>query len=306
MRRLRKQRINIVVHTFSEDDLYHYRSTMAEIVAATKDARLGVWLDPWGVGGIFGGEAFSRAALDEPSWQQVASDGKRLPACCPNNPGFQRFVLDWIESACRTDADGIFWDEPHFFMDRTSNVLGCFCMYCKELANDMHITEADFRIMSVLSFLAWAFKHVSAARKENILCLLPEDINKYNWIASIEAANIYGLTNLGTDPFWLSRGEEPEYSISRFGGTVMSAAAKLGIKSHLWIQGFKIPSGREAEITRAVLAAGRLLPNVIAIWGFDGCAAMSSVACQRPHRAWQAFLDGIYSLRGDTRDSEKR
>ena len=298
MHRLRKQGINLVVHTFSENDLLHYKSTMGEIAAATKDAGLDVWLDPWGVGGIFGGEAFSRVALDRPDLQQVTCDGKRLPACCPNNPEFRKFLVGWIESACRTDADGIIWDEPHFFMDKSANILGCFCEYCKDLGEKMDVPATDARMMSILLFLSWAFKHVAAAGKENVLCLLPEDFQENKWARVMKTTRDNGLTNLGTDPYWVLRGEEPEDCITRFGGKATSLATKLRVKSHIWIQGFNVPSGREVEITRAVLAAGRLSPDVIAIWGFEGCAAMSSVTCERPQKAWRAFLKGTSILRG--------
>jgi hypothetical protein len=46
-----------VVHTFSENDLLFARGTLGKFFRATRDAGLGCWADPWGVMGLFGGEA---------------------------------------------------------------------------------------------------------------------------------------------------------------------------------------------------------------------------------------------------------
>ena len=72
-----------VVHCFTETDLAYYRDTMREIVEATRDAGLEVWLDPWGVAGVFSGETFTRFPLDHPETWQVLSDGRRAPGACP-------------------------------------------------------------------------------------------------------------------------------------------------------------------------------------------------------------------------------
>ena len=44
-----------VLHTFSEYDMDYYSGAVAEMVAASKHAGLDVYLDPWGVAGVFGG-----------------------------------------------------------------------------------------------------------------------------------------------------------------------------------------------------------------------------------------------------------
>lgn len=287
MKGLRQSGFDIVVHTFSEEDLRFYRGTMMEIVSASKDAGLRVWLDPWGIGGVFGGESFSGAALREPGWLQIASDGSRLPACCPNNPGFRGFLGDWISAACAAEADAVFWDEPHFFSDPAGRHLGCYCTHCERSVNESFSGRG-----SLMDFLNWAFRRVLENGKPNVLCLLPDHFPSYpkNDIRNLAGS---GLRNLGTGPFWFLRHEEMEDSITRFGNLATSTARDCGIQSHIWIQGFNVPSGRESEITQAVVTAARLVPEVIAVWGFEGCRAMSSLACERPEAAWQCFLEGM-------------
>src|SRR3989304_1639984 len=50
---------NFVVHTMSEHDIIYHSGTMVDIVKASRDVGLEVFLDPWGVGRVFGGESFS-------------------------------------------------------------------------------------------------------------------------------------------------------------------------------------------------------------------------------------------------------
>jgi hypothetical protein len=146
-------------------------------------------------------------------------------------------------------------------------------------------------------FLKWAFRRVVEHGKPNVLCLVPDHLSQCSK-AGVQSFADSGLVNLGTTPFWLLRGEELETCIAEKGSIVTSAAGDCGIESHIWIQGFKVPSGREPEITQAVISAARLAPEIIAIWGFEGCAAMSSLACERPDMAWRCFLKGMHSVRG--------
>src|SRR5437867_4019231 len=133
VRKLRNEGFDIVVHTFSENDLRFYRKSVRDIVEVTKETGMRVWIDPWGIGGVFGGEAFSDAALHHRDWLQVAANGDKLPACCPSNPGFQGFIHEWTDAALETGADAVFWDEPHFYSDETERI-GCYCKYCQDLA----------------------------------------------------------------------------------------------------------------------------------------------------------------------------
>jgi len=50
---------NLVVHTMSEHDVAYHSQTMIDIVQVSRDVGLEVFLDPWGVGRVFGGESFS-------------------------------------------------------------------------------------------------------------------------------------------------------------------------------------------------------------------------------------------------------
>ena len=46
-----------VVHTCSELDLYFHKIALEQIFNESKKRKLEVWVDPWGLGGVFGGES---------------------------------------------------------------------------------------------------------------------------------------------------------------------------------------------------------------------------------------------------------
>jgi len=294
MQRLREDGFGIVVHTFSENDLRFYRGTLREIVAATREAGLDVWLDPWGVGGVFGGEAFSAAAVEEPSWLQVSEDGSTLPACCPNHPGFRQYLLDWIDAACETECSAIFWDEPHFHTAAEGRSNGCFCSHCRAIREDEGYSD-DTSIIgeSLTDLLSTLCRRVRQLQRDNVVCLLPHDGSEGGRVDWRGIAALDGVTNLGTVPFWALHGQDATSYVRRLGDRLLEVTGEHDSQSHLWVQGFQIPEGREGEITTAAMTAAELDPDVVAIWGFEACAAMSALACDRPEVAWEAFLTAV-------------
>lgn len=83
-----------VVHTVTEADLQWRMGRMAELFAATHGAGMQVWADPWGLGGVFGGEATS--AHGSASLPELAVLADR-----------------WLAAVARAGADWVLWDEPH-------------------------------------------------------------------------------------------------------------------------------------------------------------------------------------------------
>src|SRR5262245_29210319 len=88
-----------VVHTLSEHDLYFHKAALATIFAETRRRGLELWVDPWGLGGVFGGESLSRFLLQHPDDWQVVSNGKRVPNACLNSRAFRDFVKEWVLTA---------------------------------------------------------------------------------------------------------------------------------------------------------------------------------------------------------------
>lgn len=178
-----------VVHCFTETDLAYYRETMREVVEATREAGLEVWLDPWGVAGIFSGETLTRFPLDHPETWQVLSDGRRLPAACPNHPQTRSFLREWVDACAAAGGDVIFWDEPHFYAGLWkgdfSGAWACRCDSCLPLYRDRFGQEMSreftqevraFREWSLLDLLSGLCSHARQLGLRNALCLLPTDL----------------------------------------------------------------------------------------------------------------------------------
>ncbi len=188
-----------VVHCFTETDLAYYRDAMREIAAATHEAGLEVWLDPWGVAGIFSGETFTRFPLDHPETWQVLSDGRRVGAACPNHPETRSFLRGWIEAGAAAGGDVLFWDEPHFYVGLwrgdLSGAWGCRCDVCLGLFRDRFSHQMPgeftaevraFREASLLGLLSELCRCGHEKGLRNALCLIPTDLGAHGFPAPEE------------------------------------------------------------------------------------------------------------------------
>jgi hypothetical protein len=178
-----------VVHCFTEADLAFYRETMRDVAAATHGAGLEVWFDPWGLVGIFSGEAFTRFPLDHPETWQVLSDGRRVGAACPNHPETRAFLRGWIDACAAAGGDVLFWDEPHFYVGLwrgdLSAAWACRCDVCLSLFRRRHGGDMParftpevraFRESSLLELLTEMCRYGHEKGLRNALCLMPTDL----------------------------------------------------------------------------------------------------------------------------------
>ena len=120
---LKKIGFKKIVHTYSENDFKFYEKTMKDIVKLSEDLGFETWIDPWGVGGIFGGEAFSGFLQDNMSEAQISNLGRSLGSVCFYSEKFRDFIKKWIDSVKFIGGKIIFWDEPHFHLFYSQNNL---------------------------------------------------------------------------------------------------------------------------------------------------------------------------------------
>ena len=178
-----------VVHCLTETDLLFYRKAVADAFAATREAGLEVWVDPWAVAALFGGESLSRFLVDHPEALQVLSDGRRAPAACPNHPETRAFLRSWVQAAAESGGQVLFWDEPHFyhgpFHRDFSGAWACACDHCRErfraaygrgLPAEMDEEVRAFREASLIDFLAEMAREGRRLGLRNALCLIPVDL----------------------------------------------------------------------------------------------------------------------------------
>ncbi|GAB4330406.1 MAG: hypothetical protein Kow0099_00970 [Candidatus Abyssubacteria bacterium] len=274
---------NMVIHTFSETDLSFYTRTMKDIVQISKDLGLEVYMDPWGVGAVFGGEALSRFIAENLDDRQVRSDGKSLPAACMNGPAFRSFMKVWVETAAETGAEVAFWDEPHFYAGDwtggSSEKWACRCKHCQKQFAEQYgrrmpkkLTEEvkRFREKTVVDFFTELCDHAKRCGLKNALCVLPdEDVRRgvSDWKA---LASIHSLDIFGTDPYWAINGYPLEEYVREKTKRARALCDQNGLELQMWVQAFLIQDGREHEVVRATEILYEEGARNIAAWSYGG------------------------------------
>lgn len=108
-----------VLLSLTEFDLFFWKYNIPKIVDEAKKLGLKVYLNTWGVGKFFGGEPPSvflqECSVEDRQWSALT--GEPLAAASPSSPAFREYFWGLLEELARTcDADGFFWDEPHYAM----------------------------------------------------------------------------------------------------------------------------------------------------------------------------------------------
>ncbi len=289
-----------VVHTFSENDQQFYKDTVARLVEMTKQAGLECYLDPWGVGRVFGGETYSAFALRNLHTLQQLPDGSSAPAACFNHPEFRKFMQRWIADARELDADVLFWDEPHFYIDLKQkekyDIWFCQCSHCCakfRTATGGNLQKAsrdaivEFREDCVVEFLTELCDATKASGMRNAICLLPfkdASIGLSDWsrVAAIDSVDIFG-----TDPYWMFFNKDVDEFVGAFADEVADLCRRFQKEPQLWIQAYKIFAGREQELGQAIEVAFAAGIHNIAAWSYAGNEYMSYNRSENPERVWE-------------------
>jgi hypothetical protein len=304
MKHLTDKHFTYVVHTFSENDFRFYKDTMKDIVKISRDLGLETIVDPWGVGKVFGGEAFSEYISRKPEICQILSDGKPSANACLNNPIFRSFMHEWIDAAVAAKPDYLFWDEPHFYLSNwmggRPDTWGCRCTCCKKKFEEQYNkalpeTETDevkeFKHKSMLDFLQEMINYTHEAGVKNSLCTLPLSAGKEK--AFMELASLKNLDNFGTDPYWYAFKKDAAEYVRDFSEKVVKCCTEKNLEGHIWIQGFSVPEGREEEIYTAVDEAVKAGVRDLAVWGFDACSFISCIKPANPKKTWDIICDAF-------------
>jgi hypothetical protein len=308
---------NYIIHTFSENDLRYFGKTLRDFVQLSKDEGLEVYIDPWGVGKIFGGEAFSEFVAKYPQECQVLNSGERVAAACPNRKAFKNFMFEWVDKACELGGDVIFWDEPHYYLNSTLAIQhpltykkwACRCTVCLEkfkmqfgyeMGNGLTQDVFQFRQTCLLDFLKSLSGRVHDHGLRNAACLIPVPLPKVSRILGIEdwrfLANLKEIDILSTDPYWSLLGVSVEKFVGSFSKTIVDLATEFGKESEVWIQAFKIPKEREKEVLEAIQIASSFKPSRMAVWSYQATACMSELACENSERVWEIIRAGFKSI----------
>ncbi|MCB9496545.1 MAG: hypothetical protein H6686_06635 [Fibrobacteria bacterium] len=299
---------NRVLHTWSEDDLSYYRDTMGEIVRVSRSEGLEVYVNSWGVGRVFGGEALSELVAKNPGSNQVLSTGEAMPAICPNHPAFQDYMDGWIDAVCATDVETVFWDEPHFYFRKgRGGEWACRCAVCRSLfrewtGHDMPAVAdgevSKFRQDRLLGLLGRWSHRVRKAGKRNCICLLPDhfDAGLPDW-ASVAA--LPGVDELACDPYWEeSHGEDHvrgEYAL--YASRLVELCSRHRLEPQMWMKLYRIKAGTEHFAPLAAeLSFQAGIRNLMA-WSWRSSEWLSWLRSDDPAKAHSSMVRAFADLR---------
>jgi len=309
-----------VVHCFTESDLIWGLESMREIVHISHDSGLEVHLDPWGVAGVFGGEALSKFATWQVGACQVLADGSRMGVVCLNQPVLLPWLRQWIDAAVDIGGDVLFFDEPHWYpgdlwyigkaMGEQAARWSCRCDVCLELFREryghpMPLTlddeVRDFRQDAVLRLTTDLIGYAKSKGATTDLCLLPYGI-AFDLVGAPDwepFGRIPGLDIFGTDPYWRAGDTVPlEPYVRPNAVAVRELCEKHGLRNQFWVQGYGFPSGAEQEIAQAIGIALEEGMTDIAIWSYRACEPMSKLWSEDIEGTWEVVVEALAAVRG--------
>lgn len=299
-----------IVFTFSENDHRFYQGSVADCVRLTQERGLQAYVDPWGVGGMFGGEAFTERGAWALEDQQRRSDGRPLPLLCPNSDAARTYLVRWIDTVADIlQADAIFWDEPHFYLPfgeaRAQGLWACCCTRCKKRFTSAYgkpfpCTETpDVRHakqVAIADFLGDMTTVACEKGLRNVVCLLTDpdtlDDLESKWEPYAAMAHV---DVLAADPYPLFYGRDIA-TTQVFCEALQRLGKRYGKATQMWVQGFRVPQDAAPLLGQEMrLMAGCGIRD-IAMWSYLATAYMSSHTCAQPEQVWQVFTQTMAEL----------
>lgn len=299
-----------VVHTFSEEDLRFYAGTVGQMADATREAGLDVYLDPWGVGGVFAGEPFSDFLVRHPDAWQVKADGSRSPTACPNAPQFRALLSEWLDAAAQLGPGTVFWDDPHWYIPPAAVGDGhdwaCCCPHCqakfrhrygRAMPRQIDGEVARFRQESLVEMIVAGIDRVRGRGLRHAIGLLPFEDVEHGFCDWEALASTPDVDVLAVSVFWQLFGQDRDRSLPQWCRRLVEVCRASGKEPMVWLQAFLVEAGSEGELAVAAETAYAAGIRNVAAWGFRGCAHMSSIRCERPETMWQVIAETFRGLR---------
>ena len=290
---MRRHNCTAVVLALSEFDIDFWWPNINPIVKAAHDIGLTVYLDTWGIGKWFGGEPPSLFLTNNPGNRQVsAMTDEPLPAACFNTKAFRDYFFDICERlADEVEADGFFWDEPHFALPKGyASITGgagddwsCRCPYCQRMFEQLYGYQMPrqltaevkrFRHDRALDILETASKKIKAIQPQSkITCCVHATLGTYyvtenrgydNWdkVARCDAFDVFSSTILS---YQLPR--EFFRSVTQ---RTLDMAKKHCKGSQRWVMGYYQEPEDLEEIGRIIQLYSEMGTESIFAWTYRG------------------------------------
>lgn len=216
---------NAVILALSEFDIDFWMPSIIMTAKTAKDMGLKVYLDTWGIGKWFGGEPPSVFLTNNTRNRQVSAfTGEPLPNACFNTEAFREYFYGICEKLARNvEADGFFWDEPHYALPKSlASITGgaaddwaCRCPVCQRKFEETYGYQMpklltpeviQFRENKALEILQHASELIKDIRKDcKIICCVHATQNSYyvterrgydNWdkVGKVKAFDVFSTT----------------------------------------------------------------------------------------------------------------
>ena len=143
-----------------------------------------------------------------------------------------------------------------------------------------------FRQNTIVKFIEYVSDASSKKGLKNAICVLPESGPKhgvYQWEKIVQLKNI---DIFGSDPYWLCFNKDVKDFVKTISDEVVTLCKRYHKEPQIWIQGFRVPEGREDEVSAAIKIAYDSGVRNIATWSFDAGACMSYISSDRPEMVW--------------------
>lgn len=324
-REIKASGVNSVLLAVSEDSLGYNLEGVKNAVDYAKEIFDYVSFNFWAMGGIFGGEASSYFLQRYPQESQVFNVSKGAEgAVCPQSELFRDYFFGLVKEIIEgTKVDEIFIDEPHWPTFRSEgrkiddSVFSCSCDKCRE----RFFTESGFEIPSkkgganwdefvayrgkvMMEFLRDIVDAVKSCRNSDgkevmvNLCVHPKD----NWVYGSpkleDVFSIKGVTIVSIDPYHFKYDYEKgrEYVVSQV-RDILEMAEGSGKRVQVWVQGFKVPGGREAEIGEMIRLIYEEGVRDIQFWSY-GNEAFSCIGCDDGEKVWDSLRETYLEIGG--------
>ena len=282
-----------VILAVTEFDFDFWRPNIPRIVKEAHRIGLRVLLDPWGIGKYFGGEQVSKFLQNNIENRQVSAlTGEKLPYACFNTNSFR----DYFQNICltlakETEADGFFWDEPHYAFPKSyASITGgagedwtCRCPVCRkkffdyygyEMPQVMNDDVKAFRWREALFILSDTSRRIKEIKPDmEITCCVHATLNSYyvteyrgydNWdmVASCPYFDVFSTTIIS----W----ELPEGFFEQITRRTVEMAKKYGKISERWLMGYYKQPGDFKQLDRIVNLYESLGVDRLAAWTYRG------------------------------------
>jgi len=282
-----------VLLALSEFDLDFWWPSIRETAAAAREMGLTVYLDTWGIGKWFGGGPPSLFLTNNPGNRQVSAlTGEPLPAACFNSMAFREYFWGICQRLAReVDADGFFWDEPHYALPKGyASITGgagddwsCRCAFCQRMFEEQYgyvmprqLTPEvkRFRHDRALDILETASKRIKQIRPSSkIICCVHATLGTYyvtenrgydNWerVAGSSACDVFSTTILSY--------QLPRSFFRSVTQRTLDAARKHGKGNQRWVMGYYQEPDNLADIGDVIRLYADMGVESIFAWTYRG------------------------------------